>query len=122
MAQDSAKATMAPLLKKENGLIDWTLSALEIHNRVRGLSPWPGAFTFLDGKLVKLLATEAIEGQGEPGALSENEKGILEAGTGSGLLRILSLQPEGKKPMAGAEFLRGHRGVVGKSFGAVRTA
>lgn len=121
MPQDNAQATMAPLLKKENGLIDWSLSALEIQNRVRGFSPWPGAYTFLDGKLIKILSAEAVEGQGELGALFENAKGVLEAGTKKGLLRILSLQPEGKKPMAAAEFLRGHRGVVGKKFGVART-
>lgn len=121
MPQDNAQATMAPLLKKENGLIDWSLSAREIQNRVRGYSPWPGAYTFLDGKLIKILSAEAVEGQGALGALIENGKGVLEAGTGKGLLRILSLQPEGKKPMAAAEFLRGHRGVVGKKFVAAKT-
>lgn len=119
VAQNSSQATMAPLLKKENGLIDWTISALEIHNRVRGFSPWPGAYSFLDGKLIKILATEAVDGQAEPGALSENGKGVLEAGTGKGLLRILNIQPEGKKPMTGAEFLRGHR-VEGTKFDVSR--
>lgn len=118
-AQDSAKASMAPLLKKENGLIDWTLSARELWNRVRGFSPWPGAYTFLDGKLIKIITAEAVEGQAEPGALLENGKGVLEAGTGKGQLRILSIQPEGKKPMTGAEFLRGQR-VEGKKFDVSR--
>jgi len=114
--QDGSKATMAPLLKKENGLIDWTLPAVEIHNRVRGLSPWPGAYGFLDSKMVKIITTEAIAGNGEAGLLYARDKNILEAGTGRGLLRILSLQPEGKKPMTAAEFMRGHRGVAGKKF------
>jgi methionyl-tRNA formyltransferase len=117
-AQDGSKATMAPLLKKENGLIDWTLPAGEIHNRVRGLSPWPGAYGFLDNKMVKIITAEAIAGNGEAGALYEKDKNILEAGTGSGLLRILSLQPEGRKPMTAAEFMRGHRGIAGKKFEA----
>jgi methionyl-tRNA formyltransferase len=115
-AQDGAKATMAPLLKKENGLIDWELAAVEIHNRARGLSPWPGAYSFLDNKLVKIITTEVIPGNGEAGLLYARDKAVLEAGTGSGLLRILSLQPEGKKPMTAAEFLRGHRGVAGRKF------
>lgn len=115
-AQDGSKATMAPLLKKENGLIDWTLPAGEIHNRVRGLSPWPGAYGFLDNKMVKIITAEAIAGNGEAGVLYEKDKNILEAGTGSGLLRILSLQPEGRKPMTAAEFMRGHRGIAGKKF------
>jgi methionyl-tRNA formyltransferase len=107
---------MAPLLRKEDGLIDWRMAAPEIHNRVRGLSPWPGAYSFLDGKLVKILATEPADGTGEPGVLYEHGGDGLAAGTGQGLLRILGLQPEGKRPMTAAEFLRGHRGAAGKKF------
>jgi methionyl-tRNA formyltransferase len=116
MAQNGVQATMAPPLKKEDGVVDWDLTAVEIRNRVRGLSPWPGAYSFLDHKIVKILASEAVDGTGEPGLLYEKDKNVLEAGTGRGLLRILSLQPEGKKPMTAAEFLRGHRGIAGKKF------
>ncbi|MEK6743961.1 MAG: methionyl-tRNA formyltransferase [Nitrospirota bacterium] len=114
--QDNSKATIAPLLKKDDGLVDWTMSAREIHNRVRGLSPWPGAHGYLDGKLIKVLGTEVIEGAGEPGALYEKDRDGLAIGTGSGLLRIVTIQPEGKKPMTAAEFLRGHRRIVGGKF------
>ena len=114
--QDSGKATIAPLLRKEDGLIDWGMTAGEIHNRVRGLSPWPGAYGFIDGKLIKVLETEVVEGAGEPGALYAQGRDVLAAGTGNGGLRIMRLQPEGKKPMSAAEFLRGHRGVAGKRF------
>ena len=117
VAQDGTEATMAPLLKKGDGLIDWDLTALEIHNRVRGLAPWPGAFCYLDKKMIKILATKALDGTGEPGMLYERNNNTLEAGTGGGLLRILSIQPEGKKPMTAGEFMRGHRGVAGKKFG-----
>lgn len=116
LAQDASKATMAPLLKKGDGLVDWKLPAAEIHNRVRGLSPWPGAYCFLDGKMVKIIMTEVIDGAGEPGTLYEKDKNTLGAGTGSGILRILSLQPEGGKPMTAGEFMRGHRGIAGKKF------
>ena len=119
MPQDPSGATMAPLLRKEDGLIDWTREAAAIHNRVRGLFPWPGAYSFLGGKLIKVLETEVAVGSGEAGALLEQGGDGLAAGTGKGLLRIVTLQPEGKKPMSAAEFLRGHRGMVGKSF-AVR--
>ncbi|HEX9020011.1 MAG TPA: methionyl-tRNA formyltransferase [Nitrospirota bacterium] len=114
--QDGSKATLAPILKKEDGLIDWSLSATEIHNRIRGLSPWPGAYAFLDGKMVKIIASEAVPGSGEAGRLYEKDKNTLEAGAGSGMLRILSIQPEGKRPMTAGEFLRGHRGIAGKKF------
>ena len=113
--QDGSKATMAPLLKKENGLIDWTLPAAGIHDRVRGFSPWPGAYTFLEGKMVKIITTEVIAAQGEPGLLYVKDKSFLDVGAGSGLLRLVSIQLEGKRPMTAAEFLRGHR-VEGKNF------
>ncbi len=118
LAQDGSQATLAPLLKKGDGLIDWTLSAVEIHNRVRGLSPWPGAFTFLNGKLVKIIESEVAAGDGEPGVLNEADRHTLTAGTSKGLLRVLRIQPEGKKVMTAEEFLRGHRGVAGKKFEA----
>jgi methionyl-tRNA formyltransferase len=117
VAQDGSKATMAPLLKKGDGLIDWSLFADEIHNRVRGLSPWPGAYSFLGNKMVKIIRSEAAVESGEPGMLYEKDKDTLEAGTGRGRLRILSIQPEGGKPMSAGEFMRGHRGMMGKRFG-----
>jgi len=116
--QNNEKATLAPLLKKADGLIDWSMTAIEIHNRVRGLSPWPGAYGFLDNTMIKLLETEVVEGSGEPGLLYEKDRNDLEAAAGRGMLRILSLQPEGKKSMTAAEFLRGHRGLSGKKFEA----
>jgi methionyl-tRNA formyltransferase len=116
--QDASRATLAPLLKKGDGLIDWKLPATEIHNRIRGLSPWPGAHSYLDGKMVKIIASTVVAGSGEPGSVYEQDKKTLDAGTGSGMLRILVIQPEGKKPMTAAEFQRGHRGIAGKKFEA----
>jgi methionyl-tRNA formyltransferase len=118
--QDGSRATLAPLLKKEDGLIDWNLPAVDIHNRIRGLSPWPGAYTFLEGKIVKIIAAEAVNGRGGPGLLYEKNDHTLEVGTGAGLLRIVSIQPEGKKPMTTGDFLRGHRGLAGKKFEVIR--
>ncbi len=114
--QDHAKATLAPPLTKADGLIGWTAAARDISNRARGLNPWPGAYTRLDGRIIKLLETEAIGGSAGPGMLTSPEPDILAAGTGRGLLRIITLQPEGKRPMTAADFLRGHRDAVGKKF------
>ena len=114
--QDSSQATLAPLLKKEYGRIDWQRAAQQIHNSVRGMNPWPGAYTMLENKIVKLIETAVADGIAEPGQLLEKDGNALLAGTGSGLLQLLTIQPEGKKPMAAAEFLRGHRGVAGKMF------
>ncbi len=118
IVQDGAKATLAPVLKKEDGLIDWSTPAAEIHNRVRGFSPWPGAYTFLDGKLIKLLETEEAPGTGEPGRIYIPDRSTLAVGTGRDMLRIISIQPEGKKPMSCSDFMQGHRGIIGKKFEA----
>jgi methionyl-tRNA formyltransferase len=120
LPQNGSRATLAPLLKKEDGLIDWNISAYNIHNLIRGLSPRPGAYTFLDGKIIKIIAAEAVSGTGEPGLLYEKDKQTLESGTGKGLLRIVSIQPEGKRPMTAGDFLRGHRGLVGRKFSVSR--
>ena len=114
--QDSSRASLAPLLRKEDGLINWKLSAPEIHNQVRGLTPWPGAYTFLDETMVKILETETLQGREEPGRIREGRQGSLDVGTGSGLLRVIRVQQAGKKPMDAANFLRGHRGIEGKKF------
>ena len=116
VSQDDSRATVAPLLKKADGLIDWSRSAVEIRNRVRGLTPWPGAYTFLDGDLIKILETDALPGDGEPGLISLKDKGALDACAGEGTVRIRRMQPAGKKPMDAADFLRGHKTLSGKRF------
>ncbi len=118
VVQDGSKATLAPILKKEDGLVDWTAPAAEIHNRVRGLSPWPGAYTFFEGKLIKIIETEAVPGEGEPGMVYTPDRSVLAVGTGRGLLRIVGIQPEGKRPMNSGDFLQGHREIIGKKFEA----
>ncbi len=119
--QDHSKATAAPMLKKEDGLIEWRLTANDIHNRVRGLSPWPGAYGFVDGKLIKIMETRVIPGRGEPGMIYTDGQEELKAGTGNGMLRITRLQAEGRKPVTAGEFLRGHRGISGKKFAAANS-
>ncbi|HUL01554.1 MAG TPA: methionyl-tRNA formyltransferase [Nitrospirota bacterium] len=116
VAQDGSRATFAPLLKKANGVIDWTLPAIEIHNRVRGLSPWPGAHSFLDDQMIKIITSEVLDGNGVAGQLYEKDKNTLIVGTGRNLLHVITIQPEGKKPMSAAEFMHGHRGLGGKKF------
>jgi len=113
--QQNSLATLAPLLKKSDGRIDWNLSAAGIHNRVRGLSPWPGAYTLLDSRTIKIITSDVAPGMNEPGIIAVEQDGMT-VGTGDGLLRVLMLQPEGKKAMTAAEFLRGHRNVAGKKF------
>ncbi len=114
--QDNSRATLAPLLQKKDGLIDWRLPVQDIHNRVRGLNPWPGAYTFLNGNVVRIIKTEILQGSGEPGRVYKGNEGTLQVGAGNGILRVLEIQPAGKKPMSAADFLRGHRGIEGNKF------
>lgn len=106
--QDDEQSTYAPMLKKEDGLIDWQKSALEIHNQIRGLDPWPGAFTSLEGKTLKLFQTLPEKGAvGEPGTvLSADDKGIRIV-CGEGVLLVRALQLAGKKRLPSSDFLRG---------------
>ena len=107
--QDHAKATYAPLLKKEDGLIQWQKSAREIHNQIRGMNPWPGCFTYFNGKLLKVFAVEVGEQHAKetPGSIVEiSEKGIAVA-TGTGALILKEIQLEGKKRMPAEEFIKG---------------
>ena len=108
--QDHEKMSYYPMLKKEMGLIDWQLSAKEICCRIRGLSPWPGTYTFIGGEMLKVwtaLEEEAAEGQ--PGDILEadGKKGLL-IKAGQNAIRVLELQAQGGKRMRAADYLRGH--------------
>lgn len=121
--QDDQQATMAPLLKKEDGLINWTLSATSLANRVRGLSPWPGAYTFLGDERWNIwkAVTQVSATTDTPGTIvAVNKQSILVA-TGEGLLEIREIQTANSKRMAVAQFLAGHRVVVGQQLGSSPT-
>ncbi len=109
--QDHAQATMAPLLKKEDGLIDWTRRAADLVNQVRGMSPWPVAFTFAGGeqwKIWRAARSADIPASPPPGTVIQaSPKGITVA-TGEGALVIMELQPPNKRRMSAAAYLAGH--------------
>lgn len=106
--QNSEQVLYARKLKKTDGEIDWTWDASDIHNRVRGFNPWPGCYSKIKGKAVKIWRTELNPAEGTPGeVIRVDKKGPLVA-TGRGSLRILCLQPPGKKRMDGGAFLNGH--------------
>jgi methionyl-tRNA formyltransferase len=108
--QDDVLATHAPKLTKQDGRIDWTASARDIDLRVRGMTPWPGAFTALpDGRTLKVHRASVEEGDGgEPGeVLSADADGLVIA-AGSGRVRLREVQAAGGKRLAAAEFLRGN--------------
>jgi methionyl-tRNA formyltransferase len=116
--QDDSAATFAPMLKKEDGLIEWTKSAAEIDRRVRGLDPWPGSFTHIDKKLLKVHRTKLVASAktGAPGEIVRADSGGLWIVTARGVIELLEVQLENKKRLPGAEFIKGARIKVGDRF------
>jgi methionyl-tRNA formyltransferase len=118
--QDSAYATFAPILKREDGHIDFERTAMEIYNRWRGFQPWPGAYTSFRGKKLTLHRMMPMELRGEQGNSAEVrvERGRLFVDCGgNSRLEIFEVQPEGKKRMSAADFLRGHQLKSGDRLG-----
>ena len=105
--QDDALTCYAPMLKKEDGLIDWGKDAPGIKNLVRGMTPWPGAYSSLDDKLLKLFRVQCASGSGTPGEVLAAGRDGIEVACGEGSIIINELQLEGKKRLAAAEFLAG---------------
>lgn len=105
--QDGSQTCYAGMLKKEDGRIDWSQSAQQIHNRIRGLAPWPGTYTFLNGEPLKLFLTRVEAGEGEPGSILPPADDAVRIACGQGVLAVRELQLPGKKRLAAADFLRG---------------
>lgn len=108
--QDHSQATMAPLIEKEDGLIDWKLSATAISNRVRGFSPWPGAYTFAGSERWTIWrASVRTESSGAtPGTIVAVTKEGLHVATGDHVLVIAEIQPANSRRMSVAQYLAGH--------------
>ena len=125
LTQDHDVATGAPKLKKEEGLIDFNLPALTIHNRIRAFNPWPGGYGKLGGRMVYLRVTDVVGVENcsgvagvnglAPGAVLFKENRFF-VGTGEGVLEVIEIQAEGKKPMPVADFMRGIQNRDGLSF------
>jgi methionyl-tRNA formyltransferase len=110
--QDHSRATVAPLLKKEDGRIDWSLAAARVASRARGFHPWPGAFTFHEGRLVKVLrAREATAGAAtQPGTITAvGPDGVTVACGGGTSVRLVEVQPESRRAMPAAAWAAGAR-------------
>jgi methionyl-tRNA formyltransferase len=117
--QDDRHATYAPRLTKADGVIDWTLPAQAIHNRVRGLHTWPHAYSAIEGRRVVLLRTRAMPGGGHelPGTVVEPSRASLTVATGhGGRLAIDIVQLDGRRPMTVRDFLAGHPIAPGARF------
>ena len=105
--QDDALTCYAPMLKKEDGQIDWSKDAPGIKNLVRGMTPWPGAYSYLDDKLLKVYRVQSAAGSGCPGEVLAAGRDGIEVACGEGSVIIHELQLEGKKRLPAAEFLAG---------------
>ena len=106
--QDESEVSYAPMLDKSMCPIDWTKTAQQVHNHVRGLHPWPVATMELQGKTFKVHATRVVEGSGKPGEILGLTKTGLRIACGEGAVEIISLQAEGGKRMAAPDYFRGH--------------
>lgn len=106
--QDASGVGYAPMLDKSMCPIDWTKTAQQVHNHVRGLHPWPVATMELQGKTFKVHATRVVEGSGKPGEILGLTKTGLRIACGEGAVEIISLQAEGGKRMAAPDYFRGH--------------
>ena len=117
-AQNSDLSSYAPKLTKDDGLIKWNQPAVKIHNLVRGLTPWPGAFSFLGSKRFKICKTETkiCDLPNQPGVILRISGHGIEVGTQKERIVITELQPEGKKRMHVKSFLAGHKLIIGNKF------
>jgi methionyl-tRNA formyltransferase len=118
--QDERLATYAARLTKEDGLVDWSEPAARIHNRIRGLHPWPHAYSFLGATRLILLRSAASEEKpgAPPGTILTAHGDGLRVAAGTGIVHLLLIQSEGKRPMTPREFLAGHPLSAGDRFSA----
>jgi methionyl-tRNA formyltransferase len=115
--QDNSAATLAPILKKEDGKISFERTADEICNRLRGFQPWPGAFTSFRGKNLQVTQAKAMKRTIPPGELFPENDHLLAGCSAQTCLEILELQPEGKKRMQAKDFIHGYHPKSGEKLG-----
>ena len=118
--QDASQVTFAPLLKKEDGVIDWALPATALANRIRGLSPWPGAYTTVSGEdRWTIWRARALPGPvtKAPGMIVAVTQEAIHVATGEGVLAVMELQPMNGRRMAVSQYVTGHPTAVGVQLG-----
>ncbi len=118
MVQDAALVTQSPSLPPDTGALDWSRPARDLHNLVRGVTPRPGAYTFWQGRRLKILKTTYTEGgaEGAPGTVQKVASDGITVSTGGGLLHLQDVQPESKGRMAADAWARGARVAAGQTF------
>jgi len=118
--QDESKVTFCGLMKRETGLVDWSKTAKEVSCHIRGMNPWPGAYTFFEGKVLKLHMASVSEAAGSlpPGSVEKADREGITISCGNGTaVSVTSVQLEGKRAMTPGEFLNGHPFERGFVFG-----
>ncbi|MBO4609798.1 MAG: methionyl-tRNA formyltransferase [Lachnospiraceae bacterium] len=117
VTQDDSLSCYAPLIKKEDGLIDFKKTAVQIDAQIRAFNPWPGAFTRLEGKTLKIWEASLCEKSGKPGEIIDVDKNSFTVACSEGSIRVMSLQAEGKKRMDTSAFLLGKKLSCGTVLG-----
>jgi methionyl-tRNA formyltransferase len=116
--QDQSQATLAPILKKEDGLIDFSRPATEIRNRMRGFQPWPGAYTNYRGKKMQVWKAAVLDRRVPPAELMVEGDRLLVGSGEASAIEFLELQLEGKKRASAGDFIRGYRPMLGEKLGS----
>ncbi|MDD5195914.1 MAG: methionyl-tRNA formyltransferase [Candidatus Omnitrophica bacterium] len=113
--QDETRATFAPKLKKDDGKINWGLSATQVYNLIRGTFPWPGAYATLSGTPIKILKAKIIEQQGllAPSTITAIDKEGITIACANGAIKLTRVKPQGKKEMDAYAFVLGHKVHIG---------
>jgi len=117
VSQEHAQATMAPLLTKEHGRIDWTKSAVDVRNLVRGVDPWPGAFTMMGPEVLKVWSAKSVDGSGHAGQVLGVDRDGLVVACGSGAVALAELQLPGRKRMPVGALVAGRPIPTGTKLG-----
>lgn len=119
--QDDSASTYAPMIRKEMGQLDWTQTAVSLDRRIRAMTPWPGAFTYWQGTLLKIIAATPVTSSFTPSSHAPGhvfmQDGQLLVATGCGALQIETLQLAGKRAMSSQEFVNGRADIIGAQLG-----
>jgi methionyl-tRNA formyltransferase len=115
----SGEPTFAPPLRKEDGMVDWSLPAQKLFDLIRGTYPWPGAYCILGGQRLAIIRVKVLDRRkrGIPGRVERIGTEEIQVSTGRGILSVLEVKPEGKKSMPAASFMHGRRMTEGVVFG-----